>query len=276
MIKRGWLEAENIRNVPEVEKALMKFFDVSSIDDIEILPHAAKKTNTCAPVTPAQLAWLYRVKVIASEMITAKYSHPKVKQALDSLRNLMASAEEARKVPRILAECGIKFLIVETLPSTKIDGVCFWLNNLSPVIALTLRYDRIDNFWFVLRHELEHVLRKHGRSEMMIDTELEGEKAGVGVGIVEEERVANEAAADFCVPQKRINSFIARKSPFFSQRDLIGLANTVHVHPGLIAGQLQHKTGRYDIFRKHLVKIKHLISPSAMVDGWGDIAPVGY
>ena len=26
-----------------------------------------------------------------------------------------------------------------------------------PVIGLTLRYDRLDNFWFVLLHELGHV-----------------------------------------------------------------------------------------------------------------------
>jgi len=42
---------------------------------------------------------------------------------------------------------------------------------------MSLRHDRIDNFWFVLRHEIEHVLRQHGRSAAMLDTELEGERA---------------------------------------------------------------------------------------------------
>jgi len=79
---------------------------------------------------------------------------------------------EARKVPRILAEHGIRFLIVESLPSAKIDGVCFWLNDVSPVVALSMRFDRIDNFWFVLRHELEHVVQRHGLSKMMLDANL--------------------------------------------------------------------------------------------------------
>src|SRR6185369_14406010 len=135
MIKRGWINADSVRNVSQVETALVKFFGVSSVDEIEILPHAAKKTETFTPATPAQIAWLYRVKDIASEMLVAKYSPEAVRNAVDLLHNLLAAPEEARKVPRILAEFGIRFVIVETLPTAKIDGVCFWLNDKSPVIA---------------------------------------------------------------------------------------------------------------------------------------------
>lgn len=109
----------------------------------------------------------------------------------------------------------------------------------------------------------------------MLDAELEGERAGTGPNIAEEERIANKAAANFCVPGNTMDSFIARKAPLFSERDIIGVARTLNIHPGLVAGQLQHRTGRYDRFRQHLVKIRSTISPSAMVDGWGDIAPVG-
>ncbi|MFA6412385.1 MAG: helix-turn-helix domain-containing protein [Syntrophales bacterium] len=276
MIKRGWLAADGVRNVAQVETALAKFFGVKSINEIEILPHAAKKTCTFAPSTPAQLAWIYRVKEIASEMLVAKYSPAAVRNAVALLGNLLSAPEEARKVPRILAECGIRYSIVESLSAAKIDGVCFWMNDKAPVIGMSLRYDRIDNFWFVLRHEIEHVLQCHGRNEIMLDVELEGEQAGTGENISAEERIANEAATEFCVPQKTLDSFIARKAPFFNERDILGLANTLQIHPGLIAGQLQHRTGRYDRFRQHLVKIRSAVAPSAMVDGWGDVAPVGF
>ncbi len=66
-------------------------------------------------------------------------------------------------MPRILAECGVRLIIVEGLPNAKIDGVCFWLDKVSPVIGLSLRFDQIDNFWFVIRHEIEHVLNKDGQ-----------------------------------------------------------------------------------------------------------------
>ena len=275
MIKRRWLDAEDMRDVQKVEASLAKFFGVKSVDEIEILPHAAKKTNVAAEATPAQLAWLYRVREIASEMLTARYSTGAVRDALGSLKALLTSAEAARKVPRILAECGIRYVIVESLPSTKIDGVCMWLDDSSPVIGMSIRYDRIDNFWFVLRHELEHVLRLHGGGAIMLDAELEGARAGVGTEVAEEERVANEAAAEFCVPQQALGRFIDRKQPFFSERDILGFARTYQIHPGLVAGQLQHRTGRFDRFRAHQVKIRSCVAPSAMVDGWGDVAPVG-
>lgn len=276
MIKRGWLEgATDVRKTEEVQSALVKFFGVASVDEIEILPHAAKKTETFTPATPAQLAWIYRVRQIADEMLTARYSPSAVRDAVPLLSKLLSAPEEARKVPRILAECGIKYVIVESLPSSKIDGVCFWLNDNAPVIGMSLRHDRIDNFWFVLRHEIEHVLRLHGRTAVMLDTDLEGIRAGVGDDVVEEERVANEAAADFCVPKRAIDGFLARKAPFCNERDVLGLARTLNLHPGLVAGQLQHRTGRYDRFRKYLVKIRSAVAPGAMVDGWGDVAPVG-
>jgi len=275
MIKRGWLRVKDLRNMDEVEKEMSTFFGVESIEEIEILPHAAKKTAVSGDATPVQIAWLYRVRQIAAGMIVGKYSHASGKRAIELIRPLMSAAEEARKVPRILAECGIRFVIVESLPSAKIDGVCFWLNSSAPVIGLSMRHDRIDNFWFVLRHELEHVLQEHGKTSISIDSELEGERAGTGMNISEEERIANAAAAEFCVPKKSMDSFITRKAPVFAERDILGLAATLGVHPGLVAGQLRFRTGRYDRFVNHLVKIRSSVSPSAVVDGWGDVADIG-
>ena len=275
MAKRGWIGIKDVRD-PALQSELMRFFAVNRIEDIEILPHSAKKTEVNAPASPAQLAWLYRVKQIASNMLVARYAPGGAFQAAEKLKSLRAAPEEARKVPRVLAEHGIRFLIVESLPSAKIDGVCFWLDEKSPVIALTMRFDRIDNFWFVLRHELEHVARGHGLSKIMLDAELEGENAGTGSHIVEEERVANAAATEFCVPAKMMDAFIARKAPIFSERDILAFSKMISVHPGLIAGQLRHRTGRYDRFVNHLSKIRSIVTPNAITDGWGDVAPLGH
>jgi HTH-type transcriptional regulator / antitoxin HigA len=275
MAKRGWIDASDPQNMAQVEAGLIKFFGVSSLEEIELLPHAAKKTQVNTPVTPAQMAWLYRVRKIAEEMMVAPFSNSSLERAITNLRQLMIAPEEARKVPRILAEAGVRFVIVESLPSAKIDGVCFWLDDQSPVVGLSMRHDRIDNFWFVLMHELEHVLRRHGMTNTTIlDTELEGVRAGSSEDIPQEEREANKAAQEFCVPTAKMDAFIARKDPFFAERDLIAFASILGVHPGIIAGQLQHRTNRYDRFRQHLASIRHNVSTSAAVDGWGDIYPV--
>jgi HTH-type transcriptional regulator / antitoxin HigA len=276
MIKRQWLDAKDVRDVAQVEASLLKFFGVKSLGEIEVLPHAAKKQLVASDTTPPQLVWIYRVKKIADDMMVAKFSEFGVRSALKKLQPLMVDPDHARQVPRILAECGIRFVLCETIGSAKIDGVCLWLNDNAPVIGMTLRYDRIDNFWFVLRHEIEHVLRLHGRDAAILDAELEGERAGTGKNVAEEERVANEAAANFGVTTEMIKQFISRKSPIYREIDLLGFARTVRVHPGVVAGRLQYATDRYDLFRNHLTKVRSKIAPSAMVDGWGDVAPVEY
>jgi HTH-type transcriptional regulator / antitoxin HigA len=274
MIKRGWIDAEGVRDRAQVESGLLKFFETNRLEDIEIFDHSAKKTAVSEPASAAQLAWLYRVRMIAREMLVGKYSPEALRAALPKLKALMEAPEEARKVPRFLAEAGVRFLVVESLPSAKIDGVCFWLNDRSPVVALTVRFDRMDNFWFVLRHEIEHVLQGHGKGMFMLDAELEGERAGTGKNVAEEERVANEAAAEFCVPRKMMDAFIARKAPYFAERDVVAFSKMCQVHPALVAGQLRYRTGLYNRFTDLMAKIRANIVPSAVTDGWGEVVPV--
>lgn len=269
MIKRGWLHEAD---ADVLGQQLADFFCVSSSSEVPYIAHAGKKTGY-EDIPPAQLAWLFRAKQMAKSMFAPKYSEKALQEAVTKLRSMLLAPEEARNVPRVLNECGVRLVIVESLPQAKIDGVCFWLDKHSPVIGLSLRYDRIDNFWFVLRHEIEHVLRGHGQDTGMIDAELEGARAGSGADIPTEERVANEAAASFCVPPDKLESFIKRKSPFFYERDVIAFSALNHLHPGLAVGQIQHRIGRYDFLKKHLVKIRQFVLPGSMFDGWGQVAP---
>lgn len=269
LIQRRWINVEDMRDLGAVDAALTLFFDGRSPAKIVGTAHAAKKTSAGEEPSSAQLAWLYRVRQIGKELLVPRYSETAARAALPKLKAFLSAPEEARHAPRVLAECGIRLVIVEGLKSSKIDGVCTWLDEKSPVIGMTMRFDRMDNFWFVLRHEIEHVLQRHGMSDPTLDVDLNGSVAA------EEEKIANAAASDFCAPKARIDSFIARKAPIFPERDFLGLAKVLGVHPALVAGQIQFRTGRYDLFRAHLVKIRDRVLPSAIVDGWGDVAPVG-
>ncbi|WP_313455697.1 addiction module antidote protein, HigA family [Stenotrophomonas sp.] len=274
MIKRGWLDVDSARDKIGIERELDLFFEVKEGEEIDPVPHAAKRTQVSDLATPAQLAWVYRVRRMAQDMIAPQYSPARGADLVEKLKLLRASPESVRHVPRLMTEHGIRFVIVETLPSAKIDGVCFWLSPTAPVIGMTLRFDRIDNFWFVLRHEIEHVLLGHGTAGAIIDSELDGEPGGLGTGVAEEERLANQAASEFLVPSVKLEAFVARKAPFFATRDIIGFANLLGVHPGLVAGPLQRRIGRYNLFREHLVKVRDAVLPSALVDGWGSVAPI--
>lgn len=268
MVRRGWLRSAAAE---DLGAQLARFFEVNGAGEIPYLAHAARKTGyEEREVPPAQLAWLFRVRQIAKTIAVFSYSEPALADAVVKMRALLAAPEEARHVPRIMAECGVRYVIVEALPQSKVDGVCFWLNSKSPVIGMSTRFDRIDNFWFVLRHECEHVLRGHGRQKMegMIDADLSVSATNDAPDIPEEERQANTAACEFCVPQDKMQSFILRKNPFFYEKDVLAFAKLNGIHPGLPVGQIQHKTGRFDYLRKHQVKIREHVLPGALVDGW--------
>jgi HTH-type transcriptional regulator/antitoxin HigA len=274
MVKRGWIEASEERD--ETEARLLKFFHLQSIDDPISLPHAAKRSvgnGEIEPLPSIQLAWLFRVKQIAEVVQAKAYSEKALRDALPQLEALTMDPEEARHVARILMDCGVRFVIVEPVPGSKIDGVCFWVNgNRSPVIGMTLRFDRNDNFWFVLRHEIEHVLRKHGQSAMIID-EL-GAGDGSASGVTEEERVANEAGQEFCVPKREMDDFIARVRPFFSEEKIVRFARRIHRHPGIVIGQLQHRIEKPDHLNKLKAKIRQYVTSGALTDGWGQTAAI--
>jgi HTH-type transcriptional regulator/antitoxin HigA len=169
MAKRGWIESAKDAD------GILRFFGIDNPDETPRLAHAAKKTGYPSEMNGAQLAWLFRAMQIASAMPVKPYSETALREAIPILRTLLLVPEGVRQVPPILAECGVRFVIVEHVASSKIDGVCFWLDDeeSAPVIGMSLRRDKIDNFWFVLRHEIEHVLRRHGCEEAMVDTEPE-------------------------------------------------------------------------------------------------------
>ncbi|MGA2600313.1 MAG: ImmA/IrrE family metallo-endopeptidase [Bryobacteraceae bacterium] len=271
MIRRGWLQDGD---ASLLQGQLSRFFEVQSPEDIPFLAHAAKKSSyEEGDIRPAQLAWLFRVKQIARSVSVPAYSERALRKSVSRLATLLHAPEEARHVPKILTEAGVRVIFVEKLPQAVIDGVCFWLDTNAPVIGMSLRYDRIDNFWFVLRHEIEHVLRKDGQKKEIID-ELDGNRSSTDSSLPEEERMANAAAADFCAPSDKIDSFIAKKRPYFYEKDVLALSGILDRHPGLVVGQMQKKLDDRAYLRKYQVKIRSCVLPGAIADGWGQALPV--
>ena len=271
MVNRGWLvnaEAEMIN------QQLARFFEVQNTAQVPYMAHAAKKRSLYEEreIPPAQLAWLFRVRQIAKSISVPKYSEGRLREAVETMRGLTVAPEQTREIPRLLSECGVRFIIVEKLPNSKIDGVCFWLNEHSPVIGMSIQRDTIDNFWFVLRHELEHILLKHGRKAEMIDGDLQ--KSNDDALEPEEEKVANAAARDFCVVTAKFESFMIRKKPFYSERDVIAYSRIINRHPGIVVGQMQRYLDNYSYLTRYLSKVRQFVMQGAIADGWGQIMPI--
>src|SRR3546814_16852084 len=63
----------------------------------------------------------------------------------------------------MLNSAGVRVVVERHLPKTYLDGAAMLLDGKDAIIALTLRHDRLDNFWFVLFHELGHIVRHRNR-----------------------------------------------------------------------------------------------------------------
>ena len=263
MMKRKWIEPSD--NLDVIQHRVCRFYNINSVEERLDLPHAAKAVQYDER-TSLQWAWLYRAKQLAAGVHAAPYSERKLRDALTKLKDLLIAPEEIRSVPRILSEAGVRFVIVEFLPGAKIDGAAFWMNE-EPIIALSLRFDRINNFWFVLRHEIEHILNRDGL--VTIDVEM-SERLQRKEQLPPEEVRANGAASEFLVSKPELDSFITRVRPLYSEQRIMLFAKRIGVHPGLVVGQLQFRDEiPYTHFHKHLVKVRDIITLTALTDGWG-------
>ena len=259
VIRRGWVAAND--DIGQLEGAFLRFYGLASLDEDPHLAHAARKTEGPQGL---QVAWLARARQLAGELKVGPYDETKLRSALPRLAALRSAPEETRHVAALLADCGVRFLVIEPIPGSKIDGACFWLGD-QPVVAMSLRLDRIDNFWFVLRHELEHVLLGHGKDHPILEVDLEGTPTDTN----EEERLANAAGAEFCVARHDLTDFIVRVQPFFKEERVLLFAKRLQIHPGIVVGQLQRHLQRYDLFRKHQAKVRAFVTAAAFTDGWG-------
>lgn len=214
------------------------------------LPAALYRKNdharTNAKMDPYALkAWCWEVLARANaKTLPATYKAGTVD--LDFLRavaSLSWSEEGPRLAREFLAKHGIHLECVGHLPRTHLDGAALQLSDGTPVIGLTLRYDRLDNFWFCLLHELAHIGRhmdgKH--AEVFIDDLSLAAVDGVRRDPKEDEADAwaNEALIPSAVWQR------SRVGENPSALAVVELAQQLKIHPAIVAGRVRHEIGNF-------------------------------
>jgi len=264
MEKRGWIRPT--RTIDELEDELRGFFKCDSLDELPATNAVARASSSADEFTAPQRTWLAQATRLASILNTRNFNPETFKATgLKQIRALTETPDQTSKLPKLLAELGIRFVVIESLPKSLIDGAAFWLDENSPVIAVSLRYDRIDWFWFTLAHELQHI--KHG-DKRSIDINLLGENRTSALNEIEDR--ANREAAMFLIPPSSLESFVIRSKPFFQKQMIIQFAKRMAVHPGIVNGQLQHlhEIG-WEHNREMLVKVRDFVTATALTDGWG-------
>jgi HTH-type transcriptional regulator/antitoxin HigA len=276
MQKRGWVSAS--KDIDRLEGEVAQFFDIASIDEEPKLTVSARKTSPLSSFTMAERAWCFRARQMAAALPQeGDFDPSRLPKAKSDLRRAAGHPKEAGKVARILASFGIRFVVVEPLPGCRIDGAAFWLSENDPVIAVSVRHNRMDAFWFTLMHEFSHIENNDALSvdsDLVRDPDEAEERQLVLVKDVVEQR-ADAEAADALIPKPEMDSLVGRLGPLYPKQRIVQFANRMKIHPGIVVGQLQHRGEiGYGSHRQFLVKVRELIIETAFTDGWGyDLAP---
>lgn len=177
-------------------------------------------------------AWTLQLVRIAGQPVTAYKPNAMPPDFLKQVGQLSYFEDGPLRVCDLLAHYGISLVIQPHLPRTHLDGAAIVFRADHPIIGLTLRYDRIDNFWFCLLHELWHLRHHFDGNQIEFYDDLD---AGTDDN---KEKEADEGAGEVLVPQAAWQRSPARLAP--SQIAAQRLADELHVHPAIIAGKIRH------------------------------------
>ena len=183
-------------------------------------------------------AWCMRVANVASDN-PAKGTYQPKSETSDFMREvaiLSVHEDGPLRAQKHLSENGINLVVERHLPKTYLDGAAFLLSDGQPVIGLTLRHDRLDNFWFTLMHELAHVKLHldNNIGELFVD-ELKFSAADLDTL----ERDADEYATESLIPSKLWESSDARLS--LHPSDAYQLAHSANIHPAIVVGRIRYE-----------------------------------
>lgn len=197
-------------------------------------------------------AWCYQLlaKVRETPLPTTYQEGSITEEFVRSLVQLSWSKEGPKLAKEYLAEKGIHLIYLPHLPRTHLDGAALKLSDGTPVIGLTLRYDRIDNFWFCLYHELAH-LKLHieqGKDDAFFDDITLAEVEAVARDDKEVE--ADNWAEEMLIPSAVWNSSSVKTQP--TPIAVVELAHELKIHPAIIAGRLRKLLRNYRILSHYV------------------------
>lgn len=223
---------KNIYNINALDKLGQKLISVGVNEKF-------KKTETRAFNPVNVVGWLSLVDYKAKEQEVGQFSIRKKDAIVSELRKVFFETDVVEKARKILGEAGIKLVVHPKPEQAPIDGVAFWSNK-NPVIGLTKRYDRLDNFAFTLFHELGHIFL-HGNLIKNNDLDLsrvDNLDDYAHNSKSNEEVEANEFASNNLIPSDAWKKFNEEHYDF-PDNSIINFAEEIGIHPAIVVGRLR-------------------------------------
>lgn len=241
MQKRGWIESSTAQSPKTpIENRVKEFiFQLGNMGNCAAFKRTIKG-DSYSPATQYSLyAWLARVvqKSRSKKNKVGNFDKNKLsREFLKELTHMSWFDSGPLLAIEFLEKNGICVVIVPALKGTLVDGAALKDDDGMPIIALTLRHDRLDNFWFTLLHELVHIWKHVDTNETFVDDIEHSTKDKI-------EAEANRIARDIFIPRglwKRSDAYI---SP--SKSTIDALSRDLRIHPSIIAGRIRRETSDY-------------------------------
>lgn len=249
MANKGWLpKTPDIANHREeiIRELIRKAGGLKSVECCLFRKSKSARENAKND-SYALIAWCLKVLEIAnSKELSIRYAEGSVDDSfLREIAKLSYFDNGPVLAKEYLEKHGIHLVTLPHLNKTYLDGAVIFPSNKNPVIGLTLRYDRIDNFWFCLLHELAHLSKHLGISGVgLIIDDLDLRK----YGDAKEDRIEQQAdhlAQEALIPSESWASIDLSNDNLPGQRQILELANNLKIHPAIIAGRIRYERNDY-------------------------------
>jgi HTH-type transcriptional regulator/antitoxin HigA len=244
MAARGWISTSIQR---EPERLLGSFFSqIGSPMEISALLKRTDTARFARSLDPYALAaWKARIVNRASDQRPkAPYKPNSVNlKFMREVAQLSWSKSGPRLAEEFLRAHGIPLIIEPHLSHTHLDGAAIMQGLDRPIVGMTIRHDRIDNFWYCLMHELAHISLHYGQGITHFFDNLDLKESNDP-----REQAADKLAGEALIPKEEWNKSPAQslRSPEAAQH----LARKLRIHPAIVAGRMRREAGSYKILNQ--------------------------
>lgn len=247
MFKRGYFD-DFVGNAAEARKTaevlVPAFFRQAAYALQPMALHRRTFRSGSNPQMGALAAWEARVCILADRQRPPSAFDPATVTPdwLNGLVRLSPCEDGVRRARRYLFDAGIALILEPHLPGTLLDGAAMRSPSHIAIAALTLRHDRLDNFWFTLLHEVGHLvlhIREGGYQAIFDDTDAPDASP------VEDE--ADRFAQEALIPEEQWRLCVSRFTR--TEKAVATDAARLGVHPAIIAGRIRREAGDYTLLR---------------------------
>jgi HTH-type transcriptional regulator/antitoxin HigA len=234
MIKKGWLKPYN--NVKDLKEQVLDFWGWDKLDFTLLEEHSACLTRKSEAYNQFNvsyaLTWYQMACNIADKKKVKKYDPEKLTTLYEDLHTYTIKTDGINQFLSRLNNTGVIFFVLPHLLKTYLDGAAFY-SGLNPVIVYTGRYNRIDNFWFTVAHEIAHILKHLNEHTPFILDDLKN-------GVIDKlEKEANEIASKH-LKHNEIFAFLEPNLGYLTTNKVEECAEKYEIHPAIIVGKLAH------------------------------------